>query len=67
MKDWAFTFNEFCLVVRIIESKNSMTANFSRSAMYLLPEISNRIISETDAGRVVYDITDKPPGTIEWQ
>jgi GMP synthase (glutamine-hydrolysing) len=60
-------WNDYCIVVRIIESKNSMTANFSRLAMPLLPEISNKIISETDAGRVVYDITDKPPGTIEWQ
>lgn len=60
-------WNEFCVVVRIIESKNSMTANFSRLAMSLLPEISKRIISETTVGRVVYDITDKPPATIEWQ
>jgi GMP synthase (glutamine-hydrolysing) len=55
------------LVIRIVESKNSMTANFSRDAMKYLPEISRRIINETGIGRVVYDITDKPPATIEWQ
>lgn len=60
-------WNDYCIVVRIIESRNSMTAQFSRKAMHLLPQISQRIVDETDAGRVVYDITDKPPGTIEWQ
>lgn len=55
------------LVIRIVESKNSMTANFSRDAMQYLPEISRRIVNETKIGRIVYDITDKPPATIEWQ
>lgn len=59
--------NNEVIVVRIVESKNSMTANFSRRAFPFLEEISNRIVRETDIGRVVYDITDKPPATIEWQ
>ena len=59
--------NEHAVVVRIVESENSMTANFSRIAMPYLPEISKRMNDELNVGRVVYDITDKPPATIEWQ
>lgn len=59
--------NKHAIVVRIVESENSMTAIFSRRVMDILPEISTRILDETTVGRVVYDITDKPPGTIEWQ
>ncbi len=59
--------NEHAIVVRVVESKNSMTANFSRIVMPYLPEISKRITDELDIGRLVYDITDKPPATIEWQ
>lgn len=55
------------IVVRIVESKNSMTANFSRKVFPCLEKISRRITNETNIGRVVYDITDKPPATIEWQ
>ncbi len=59
--------NKHAMVVRIVESKNSMTANFSRRALPYLEAISDRIIKETPIGRVVYDITNKPPATIEWQ
>lgn len=59
--------NKHAIVVRVVESENSMTANFSRVVMPYLPEISKRITDELDMGRVVYDITDKPPATIEWQ
>lgn len=59
--------NRHAIVVRVVESENSMTANFSRIVMPFLPEISKRITDELDIGRVVYDITDKPPATIEWQ
>lgn len=59
--------NKYALVVRIVESKNSLTANFSQTAYPFLEEISSRIIKETNIGRVVYDITNKPPATIEWQ
>jgi len=59
--------NRYALVVRIIESKNSLTANFSQTAYLFLEKISSRIIKETNIGRVVYDITNKPPATIEWQ
>lgn len=59
--------NEQAIVVRIVESVDSLTARFSREALPLLSEISRRLTNEASAGRIVYDITDKPPGTIEWQ
>jgi GMP synthase (glutamine-hydrolysing) len=59
--------NKYAIVIRIIESKNSMTVNFSQNAYPYLEEISGRIVKETEIGRVVYDITNKPPATIEWQ
>lgn len=59
--------NEQALVIRAVESTNSMTANFSTKVFPYLSEISNRITDEMSVGRVVYDITNKPPGTIEWQ
>lgn len=59
--------NEHAVVVRIVESENSMTASFSKIAMPYLSEISRRMNDELNVGRVVYDITDKPPATIEWQ
>lgn len=59
--------NEHALVIRIVESTNSLTAQFSRKALPYLSEISRRITDELDVGRVIYDITDKPPATIEWQ
>ncbi|MDX8149891.1 glutamine-hydrolyzing GMP synthase [Lentzea sp. BCCO 10_0061] len=59
--------NRWALVVRIVESTNSMTARFSRSAYGALEEIASRLVHETVVGRVVYDITDKPPATIEWE
>jgi len=59
--------NSHAMVVRVVESKNSMTAEFSRKVFPFLSEISKRITDELEIGRVVYDITDKPPATIEWQ
>lgn len=55
------------IVVRVVESTNSMTANFSLRVFPYLKTISRRIVDEIGIGRVVYDITDKPPATIEWQ
>ncbi len=60
-------WSKYAIVIRIVESTNSMTANFSREAMSLLPEISQRIVDEVGISRVLYDISDKPPSTIEWQ
>ncbi len=61
------TENSHAIVVRVVESKNSMTAEFSRKVFPYLAEVSKRITDELEIGRVVYDITDKPPATIEWQ
>lgn len=59
--------NKVAIVIRIVESANSMTVNFSQKAFPYLKDISSRIVKETSIGRVVYDITNKPPATIEWQ
>jgi len=56
------------LVVRIIESKDAMTANFSKIPYEILEKISTRITNEiSEVNRVVYDISNKPPATMEWE
>jgi len=56
------------LVVRIIESKDAMTANFSKIPYEILERISTRITNEiSEVNRVVYDISNKPPATMEWE
>jgi len=57
---------QYVLVVRAVRSLDGMTANFSHVPFDVLQKISTRITNEIrDVGRVVYDITNKPPGTIE--
>ena len=59
---------EYTIAVRIVESKDGMTADWVKLPSSLLETISSRIINEGDGGnRVCYDITSKPPGTIEWE
>jgi GMP synthase (glutamine-hydrolysing) len=56
------------IVLRIIESEDAMTANFSKIPYPILEKISTRITNEIPAiNRVVYDITNKPPATMEWE
>ena len=56
------------IALRIVGSKDAMTADWTRLPFDLLQHISNRITNEVqNISRVVYDISSKPPATIEWE
>ena len=59
---------DFTIALRVVESQDAMTADWVRLPENLIAKISSRIINEVKGvNRVVYDITSKPPGTIEWE
>jgi GMP synthase (glutamine-hydrolysing) len=59
---------ENVIALRVVDSLDGMTANWVPLPADLLARISNRIINEVrGVNRVVYDISSKPPATIEWE
>jgi len=56
------------IVLRCVSSEDGMTADWSKIPFEVLEKISDRIVNEVNlVNRVVFDITSKPPGTIEWE
>jgi len=59
---------EFAVAIRVVTSRDGMTADWARLPADLLERLSTRIINEVDGvNRVLYDISTKPPSTIEWE
>ena len=63
-----FRTYEFVCALRAVTSVDGMTADFYPFDMAFIGQVATRIINEVRGiNRVVYDVTSKPPGTIEWE
>jgi len=61
------TYDEV-ITLRAVTTEDFMTADWARLPQDLLSQVANRIVNEVNGiNRVLYDITSKPPGTIEWE
>ena len=59
---------DYTIAIRAINSVDGVTAEWSKIPLDILENISRRITNEVDGiNRVVYDITSKPPATVEWE
>ena len=59
---------ENVIAIRAVTTDDFMTADWARIPYDILATVSNRITNEVDGiNRIVYDITSKPPGTVEWE
>ena len=61
------TYSYF-VVLRAVTTEDFMTADWARIPFDVLERISNRVVNEVPGvNRLLYDLTSKPPGTIEWE